>query len=45
MKLDWNCLLPRVERNFKLASSTFYFGAAMIYKRISAEPSLQSRET
>lgn len=44
MKLDWNCILPRVDRNYKLSVSTFYFGCAVIYKKLAAEPSVDSRE-
>ena len=44
IKLDPNCLLPNIERNYKLSMSTFFFGNAVIYKKLSAEPSVQSRE-
>ena len=40
MKLDGTCLLPHIERNYKLSMSTFFFGNAVIYKKLSAEPSI-----
>ena len=43
MKLDNTNLLPHIERNYKLSMSTFFFGNAVIYKRLSAEPSVQAR--
>ena len=43
IKLDPNCLLPNIERNYKLSMSTFFFGNAVIYKKLSAEPSVQSK--
>ena len=42
IKLDLNCLLPNIERNHKLSMSTFFFGNAVIYKKLSAEPSAKS---
>ena len=44
IKLDLNCLLPNIERNYKLSMSTFFFGNAVIYKKLSAEPSVKAIE-
>ena len=44
IKLDLNCLLPNIERNYKLSMSTFFFGNAVIYKKLSAEPSVKAVE-
>ena len=38
-KLDYNCLLPCIERNYKLSMSTYFLGLAVIYKKLSAQPS------
>ena len=43
MKLDVCCLLPHIERNYKLSMSTFFFGNAVIYKKLSVEPSAKAR--
>ena len=41
-KLDYNCLLPCIERNYKLSMSTYFLGLAVIYKKLSAQPSEMS---
>ena len=43
MKLDGCALLPHIERNYKLSMSTFFFGNAVIYKKLSVEPSVKAR--
>ena len=43
MKLDNSDLLPRIERNYKLSMSTFFFGNAVIYKKLSANPSTKAK--
>ena len=44
IKRDEKCLLPNIERNFNLSMSTFFFGNAVIYKKLSAKPSVRSHE-
>ena len=44
IKRDVKCLLPNIERNFKLSMSTFFFGNAVIYKKLSAAPSVRAHE-
>ena len=44
IKLDVNCLMPTIERNYKLSMSTFFFGNAVIYKKLSAESSVRAHE-
>ena len=41
-KLDYNRLLPRVERNYSLSMSTYFLGLAVIYKKHLVNPSENS---
>ena len=38
-KSDKNCLLPRIQQNFKICMSTNYLAAATIYKKVCVEAS------
>jgi len=38
-KLDYNRLLPQIERNYQLSMSTYFLGLAVIYKKLSTKPS------
>ena len=44
-KRDLNCLLPTLERNYEMALSTNCLACAAIYKKLSVEPTTQSRQT
>ena len=41
-KLDYNRLLPQIERNYMLSMSTYFLGLAVIYKKLSMKPSESS---
>ena len=38
-KLNYNRLLPQIERNYMLSMSTYFLGLAVIYKKLSMKPS------
>jgi hypothetical protein len=44
-KRDLNSLLPTLERNYEMALSTNYLAYAALYKKLSVEPTRQSRQT
>jgi len=37
MKVDPNCLLPRIRQNYRISMSTNYLAAATLYSKVSVE--------